>query len=75
MLNYFLKRHPTIARKQARSAPFATLLPVQAAEAEQMQRAAAEMLAHHQQLAALEHSRHTSMLQNMQVHCIAIPIL
>ena len=40
---------------------------MQASEAEQMQKAAAEMLAHHQQLAALEHDRHTSMLKNMQV--------
>lgn len=40
-----------------------------------MQRAAAEMLAHHQQLAALEHDRHTSMLQNMQVRCSAMFIL
>ena len=37
-----------------------------------MQRAAAEMLAHNQQLAALEHSRHTSILQNMQVSCIVM---
>ena len=40
---------------------------VQATEAEQMQKAAAEMLAHHQQLAALEHDRHTAMLHNMKV--------
>lgn len=32
-----------------------------------MQRAAAEMLQHHQQLAALEHDRHISMLHKMQV--------
>ena len=40
---------------------------VQATEAEQMQKAAAEMLAHHQQLAALERDRHAAMLHNMQV--------
>ena len=40
---------------------------MQATEAEQMQKAAAEMLAHHQQLAALERDRHTAMLHNMQV--------
>ena len=40
---------------------------VQATEAEQMQKAAAEMLAHHQQLAALERDRHTAMLRSMQV--------
>lgn len=54
---------------------FAMLPWVQAAEGEQMQRAAAEMLAHHQQLAALEHSRHTSMLHNMQVSCSVRPPL
>lgn len=40
---------------------------VQASEAERMQKAAEEMLAHQQQLAALERDRHTVMLQNMQV--------
>ena len=40
---------------------------MQATEAERIQQAAEEMLAHHQQLAALEHDRHTVMLRNMQV--------